>query len=133
MPIIYHNIDTILYARDWKQIQSKLQDHDAYIDVFKSNAKDYSYVLLNENGNVRAISEKIVVSDLATSGLYGFKNAKVFKKNFKTDQTSYISSIYENMLANNLNIAVSNSHHEDDTVVLGTPEEYFNASLVCLH
>lgn len=130
-PIAFHNIDTILIGRDLAQMETALATHDGYIDVFKSNNPNYSYVL-SEGSVVREIAEKIVVSDLATSGMYGFRSTKMFRDHYNADEDLYISSVYKRMLSQGRSIVTGKQFHESDTIVLGTPLEYMNASLVSL-
>jgi NDP-sugar pyrophosphorylase family protein len=131
-PVFFHNIDTILYQRNVKQMEAAIASHDGYIDVFTSHNANYSYVLIDDKRRVREIAEKIVVSDLATSGLYGFKNAQMFQKHYNPDEDLYISSVYKRMIADSCSIITGEKHRESDTIVLGTPVEYMNAALVAL-
>ena len=128
--IVFHNIDTILYKRDYAAIKSALSNNDGYIDVFGSNHHEYSYVLEDDKNRVCEIAEKIVISELATSGLYGFKNPDTFRELYDNNEDLYISSIYKNMIEHNKEIVTGSKHSEHDTVVLGTPEEYINASVM---
>lgn len=127
-PILFHNIDTILYKRDYSKIPSILAEKDGFIDVFKSNNHNYSYVLMEDN-KVQSIAEKIVISSNATSGLYGFKNVQTFMENYD-DGTLYISEVYQRMIDNGKDIGISKLHDENDTVVLGTPSEYLTSAYI---
>jgi CTP:molybdopterin cytidylyltransferase MocA len=126
--VVFHNVDTILYGRDLKQVASALKRADGFIDVFGSNNRAYSYVLVEE-AQVREIAEKIVVSDLATSGFYGFASAATFRKHYRVGDI-YISSVYKSLIAAGGMVLAGPKHQEADTVVLGTPSEYVNASLL---
>lgn len=128
-PVVFHNVDTVLYGRDVKQVAEALKKADGYVDVFGSNNRAYSYVLVDDKGKVREIAEKIVVSNLATSGFYGFASADLFKKHFDRATDVYISSVYKKIVAGGGSVVVSEKHKETDTVVLGTPTEYLSASL----
>jgi NDP-sugar pyrophosphorylase family protein len=127
-PIIFHNIDTILYKRDLSGLQNILSKYSAYIDVFKSSNHSYSYVL-TENKIAKSIAEKIVISDKATSGLYGFSNTDKFFE-FYTKEDIYISNLYKKMIQRKEQIIVSDMHDENDTIVLGTPSEYLTAAYI---
>lgn len=129
-PIVIHNVDTILYGRDTSGIAAALKEFDGYIDVFASNDRGYSYVLADDGRRVREIAEKIVVSNLATSGFYGFSNAETFRSHFDPAEDTYISSVYMRMIKDNRIVVVGKTHQESDTVVLGTPSDYVNASLL---
>ena len=74
---------------------------------------------------VRDIQEKILISSTASSGFYGFSNVDVFVENYESD---YFSTTYRNMISNNKKIICGNLHDENDTLVLGTPKEYFYLS-----
>lgn len=124
-PVVFHNIDTILYGRDFDRMNRLLETNSGYVDVFRSNSHDYSYVLA-PNGRVEAIGEKILISSLATSGLYGFASPQVFEDSY-TGQ-GYISDVYATMLSGGQSIVIGDTHSEADTVVLGTPEEYLRGS-----
>lgn len=123
-PIIFHNIDTILYDRDYSKIKKCVNNFDGVIDIFKSNNHNYSYVMLNGE-NVIEIVEKVLISDIATSGMYGFKNIDIFKKYYFN---GYISEIYKKMIKDSLVVVTGDVHSESDTIVLGTPDEYLNLS-----
>lgn len=125
-PIIFHNIDTILYNRSMKQALQALKINDGYIDVFKSSSHAYSYVL-TENDQVVDLAEKVVISNQATSGLYGFSSTESFLNHYNPED-DYISEVYQKMLSEGKSIEISNLHSEQDTIVLGTPTEYLTSA-----
>lgn len=131
-PVVFHNIDTILRKRNIGEIANTLREADGFIDVFASHNPSYSYVIVDDNRRVVEIAEKIVVSELATSGLYGFRTAELFASHYDAEQHLYISDVYKHMLSLGSYISTGPKHYESDTIVLGTPVEYFNASLVSL-
>ena len=130
LPVAIHNVDTILYNRDLTLVMDAISGADGFIDVFSSNNKSYSFVLA-EGNKVIEIAEKIVISDMATSGFYGFADGDTYRKNYSPDDI-YISSIYKRMITKGDKVVVGQKYKEADTIVLGTPSEYFNASLVNL-
>ena len=130
-PIAFHNIDTILLNRNFSHVPSLMQVNFGYIDIFKANNKAYSYVLTDHNARITSITEKIVVSNSATSGFYVFRNPALFKQYFHKDDL-YISSLFARLINDDKNIIASDLHKEDDTIVLGTPMEYINASSTML-
>lgn len=131
-PVVFHNIDTVLFNRNFEQMQHALATADGFIDVFRSANRAYSYVLIDGDRRVTEIAEKIVVSDLATSGLYGFASRAVFSEFYRPGEDLYISSIYKRMITADRRLLVGQVHHESDTIVLGTPDEYMNAALLML-
>ena len=50
------------------------EDVDCGILVFSSNDPEFSYVRTSKTGDVLEIAEKNVISDLATAGIYYFRN-----------------------------------------------------------
>ncbi|MBF0431148.1 MAG: hypothetical protein HQK83_07710 [Fibrobacteria bacterium] len=128
-PIVFHNIDTILYNRNISEAESNLAKYDGFIDVFNSNNRTYSYVLKRDDGFMETIAEKMVISNLATSGFYGFKSSKTYLEFYKKGKDMFISAVYKNMTDKGCKIAISNIHNEHDTLVLGTPAEYVNLAL----
>lgn len=130
-PVVFHNIDTILLHRNLRQVRDVLETNSGFIDIFEASNKGYSYVLVDNAQKVTEIAEKIVVSDMATSGLYGFQTVDTFRKYYSSEDI-YISSIFKKMVSNGESVAVGNKHKENDTIVLGTPEEYINASVTLL-
>ncbi|MFC1921605.1 sugar phosphate nucleotidyltransferase [Chloroflexota bacterium] len=129
-PIVIHNIDTILYKRNYEDVKQSLHINDGYIDVFQSSRHDYSYVLVDEENRVIAIEEKMVISNLATSGLYGFSSAEKFEEFYVEHEDIYISSIYKKMIVAGERVIVGEKYSNHHTIVLGTPEEYINASVM---
>lgn len=126
--VVVHNIDTILYNRDYNQIKYHLNNTDGFIDTFTSNNPEYSYILHNK-GKVHNIAEKVLISNTASSGLYGFSSVNIFLKNYVN---GYFSKIYESMIEKGSSISTLPPYTELDTIVLGTPKEYNNLSKVKL-
>lgn len=124
-PLLIHNIDTILMYRNFEGIDICLKEDTGYIDLFKSSNHEYSYVV-SENNLVKVISEKTVISDKATSGLYGFGYPELFTRYYTGEE--YISQMYKSMIADGHNIVAGTVYEEADTIVLGTPKEYLNHS-----
>lgn len=124
--IIFHNIDTILYGRNFHFLKNELSKYPGFIDVFNSNNHEYSYVL-EHNNIVEVISEKILISNLATSGLYGFDSTETFNK-YYDDTQLFISDIYKKMILSGLKIKTGKIYSENETIVLGTPKDYIDNS-----
>lgn len=126
--IVFHNVDTILYNRNIKEINSYLDKSDGYIDIFESSNHSYSYVLI-ENRIVKSIAEKIVISNSASSGMYVFKDSGTFKKFYAQDML-FISDVFKHMIEKGVSVATSELYSENDTIVLGSPSEYLVRSYV---
>ena len=128
-PISFHNGDTILFNRD---IRSSLEDlkniADGAIDTFPTFDAAYSYVRISTSGLVSEIKEKKIISNMASSGLYIFKNCDTFINSYKETvfhhEEKYISEVFQTMLAKHSKILNLYSKNKKDTLILGTPEEY---------
>lgn len=128
-PVFIFNGDTIIINRDLYFMTNQMTNFEisGYIDAFKSDKPHFSYVIIDDNSKLIEIKEKIVVSNLATSGVYAFISANLYKKYYKklkTDNEEYISDVYNEMLIDDLRIMVNISENESDTIILGTPKEY---------
>ena len=122
-----HNADTLLIGRDFKSIEETMSD--AYIDVFIANNPKYSYVR-SKDGLVTEIAEKSTISPFASSGLYGFYNAKLYENMYEslsenfTGKEMYIADILDYMIkSNNLFVGLNELNNSYETTVLGTPQE----------
>lgn len=133
-PIVFHNADTILLRRDTEALKQTLLKGHGSIDVFTADSPSYSYVDIQE-GRILEIVEKKVISNWATSGLYGFPSGAIFQSYFKkfselavsrNAKELYISDIINLMLIDNF-IFKPLSHDLkglSTTLVMGSPEEY---------
>ena len=128
-PIGFHNGDTVLFQRNFKSTLDCLNDEvDGAIDTFPASSNAYSYVKTSKKGFVTEIQEKNVISHMASSGLYIFKNFDTFIKNYEdtvfVSKEKYISAIYQRMLSKKLKIFNLHNNDEQKTLILGTPIEY---------
>jgi dTDP-glucose pyrophosphorylase len=129
LPIVFHNGDTILKNRDFRIIPNEIESGCyGLIDTFNSSLRDFSYLLKDDRGYVKDIKEKEVISNMATSGFYGFLSSAFYNKIYKdtdfSDGERYISSVYKTMVR--LGYKISNLHNNEDgdTLILGTPKDY---------
>ena len=115
----------------------EITNSQGIIDTFPANSEEYSYVK-TENYYVNEIVEKNVISNFATSGLYGFGNVSIFQqaylsvlqKNGFEGSEHFFSTVYKRMITNKQKVTFL--HHKqlidkNDTLVLGTPIEYQKA------
>lgn len=104
-------------------------DFDGCILTFKSNSPNYSYSVVNEDGFVKEVVEKKVVSNHASAGIYWFKKAsyffdaadKMIKENRKTNGEFFIAPTYNILIENDKKIIIS---EVEKMHIFGTPEEY---------
>lgn len=127
--VVFHNIDTILKGIDFSKVDKILDEYSGYIDIFESDSVNYSYVCCNEIGVLTEMKEKVVISNMATSGLYCFSNYSLYERYYKQcsyDNEFYISSIYNKYIMNRENIFIDKTvlNSKQEIVILGTPKEY---------
>lgn len=129
LPILFHNGDTVLYGRNLHACAQHLTKVDGLIDSFSMNSPAYSYVQVDIQNIVTEMREKIVISDRATTGLYGFKNLETYRQFYQKAAESwqkefYISDVYRAMLE--AKAPILNTHFAEAmlTLNLGTPAEY---------
>ena len=125
--VVFHNVDTILRNRDFRRLAALLDEYDGVIDVFDADRPIYSYVALDASGTVVDIAEKVVLSRHATSGLYAFASGRRFAETFRRatfPAEAYISDVYKQMLREGARLTVYRAESPDDTLILGTPQEY---------
>ncbi len=130
-PIIFNDCDHLFCSNEFNDfIKNSNLDYDGALLTFKSDSSKYSYVLLDEDQNVKGTVEKKVVSNYAICGAYYFKNSSLFKKMVDeylskcTYKEYFLSGVYNVMASKNLLIRKFNV---DFHVPFGTPEEYNEA------
>lgn len=127
-PLLIYNIDTYVeaYAMNKNQLQG-----DGFIPCFQAEGDHWSFVKLDDNGNVVEIREKQRISDNCTLGAYYFATCalyeQLYNEYYKENQhmekgEKYIAPLYNYLLEKGgivkINIIDRNKVH-----VLGTPEE----------
>lgn len=105
MPVLVANCDTYFETT----LPSDFLDYDGLLGVFRSQSPNYSYARLNDLGDVVETAEKKVISTLASSGLYYFKSAELFRnalRNTPATGEHYIAPLYNFMISSNLRVGV---------------------------
>ena len=132
LPIVFNDCDHAFISSEFNTYCKKAEFNklDGGLLTFESDDPKYSYLKMNEYGNVIHTVEKQVVSTHAICGAYYFKNKNVFLECAKEylDKCSYseyfVSGVYNIMAEKNMNIA---NFKCDIHVPFGTPDEYYNA------
>ncbi len=124
-----YNIDT--YVKSGLHPDS-LDENAGSIYVFKSNENNMSYIKYNNAGLVCDLAEKIVISEWASVGLYGFKTAELYtiayqktylESNLELESSElYIVPIYKYLLEIEGKI-VAPKLSNSNVFILGTPED----------
>jgi NDP-sugar pyrophosphorylase family protein len=126
--IVFTNIDTILSNRyAYFQKISNLTFNEGLVDTFEGSSHEYSYAKI-ENDRVVKIVDKLPISENACSGLYGFGSSSFFfakAKELLSDSNKLsFSEIFNKNIEEGAVVYWNHNSNKNDTVVLGTPEEY---------
>lgn len=128
LPTFIHNADTIVKGRSLRLIADMMNDlYDSYIDVFVGNSPKYSYVRAFEE-TVLEIVEKKQISPYASSGLYGFLTASMYMSYYDSciqqNNELYVADVIQSMIAANRKVFMNGLGNNQETIVLGSPQEY---------
>lgn len=126
--LLIYNIDTYVEPGEMK---SKELKGDGFIPCFKAEGDHWSFVRLNEKGEVAEIKEKQRISDNCTLGAYFFRSCKLYSDlyhDYYTDKKNlvngekYVAPLYDHLLSLGGKIYISDINPKK-VHVLGTPEE----------
>jgi len=126
--LLIYNIDTAFYSSGLTSAL-KRSDVDGILGAFRSNESRFSYAECDDDGNVKKVVEKEVISEFALTGLYHFKRTRDFiwaaeqalSKNEVVKGEYYVAPLYEKLIKNGSLFALDVS---DRIAILGTPAEY---------
>ena len=132
-PLIIANSDQFVEWESDEFIYSCTASNvDANILTFKSTHPKWSYVKVNEIGNVVEVAEKKPISDIATVGIYYWKNGsdyvkyaeQMISKNIRVNNEFYVCPVFNEAINDNKKVK---THNIEKMWGLGTPEdlEYF--------
>jgi dTDP-glucose pyrophosphorylase len=101
---------------------------DGGILTFTSTHPKWSFVKVNNNGDVVEVAEKKPISNIATVGIYYWKHGKDFvkyakqmiHKNIRVNNEFYICPVFNEALLDNKKIK---AHFVEKMCGLGTPED----------
>lgn len=126
--LLIYNIDTYVEAGEMKSADLK---GDGFIPCFKAEGDHWSFVRLNEAGQVAEIREKQRISDNCTLGAYYFKTCKLYSDLYNeyysgdaelVNGEKYVAPLYDYLLKKGGEIYISDIP-ANKVHVLGTPEE----------
>jgi dTDP-glucose pyrophosphorylase len=125
--VLIFNIDTFVELGEIKK--TDFYGVDGLIHVFNAPGDKWSFAKVDEIGRVIQVSEKVRISDLASIGLYYFKNWNMFKEvylNHLDDikeeyNEAYIAPMYYYLLSD-YNVRTEMIPYEK-VHILGTPED----------
>lgn len=109
----------------YKMIETK---SDGGILTFKSTHPKWSYVKINENGNVIELQEKNPISNQATVGIYYYKKGseyvkyaeQMINKNLRVNNEFYVAPVYNEYILDNKKIK---TYDVDKMWGIGIPED----------
>ena len=129
LPVSFMNIDTVIINRSlYFYTLKKCTPDSGLLDTFNGKSPKYSFVRSNKTGEVIELVDYKVISEFACSGLYGFGSYSNMKKiaaevlNEKSG--SSFTDLYNSLLKKKLNVQKIHFDNLNETIVLGTPEEY---------
>ena len=131
-PIIFNDCDHLFVCSSFNDYCAKGQfdELDGALLTFESNDPKFSFLQMDDNGNVIHTVEKQAVSNNAICGAYYFRNKKLFLESAKQylnecEYSEYfVSGVYNVMANNNKKIA---NFTCDLHLPFGTPDEYYEA------
>ena len=128
-PILIFNIDTI---RPNYSFPHEISKCDGLLEVFIDETGDnWSFIepIYNTENKVARTTEKNRISNLCSTGLYFFRNKKLFDFGFKELKESgnnkelYVAPMYNNLISNNNDVRYYVIKKEE-VIFCGTPKEY---------
>ncbi len=133
-PVVTANSDQFVNCSLFEMYQQlHLEDVAGNILVMEDSDPKWSYVKLNNDGDVTQVREKQVISNLATVGIYGFESGKALRQALDwmrdADDTVngefYVAPAYNHLIERGSRI-VSHNLGPVSAVMhgLGTPEDY---------
>lgn len=130
-PILFNDCDhAFLLKSDGRTFVAEANDDDGALVTFESGSAAFSYVKLDDNGNVIGTVEKQVVSNQAICGAYYFKNKAIFTAMAEEYMEKcqykefFISGVYNVMAEHSMKIK---PYPLDLHITFGTPDEYYAA------
>lgn len=127
LPVLINDCDHLFCSTPFNEMVKAGWREDATVLTFESDEPQFGYILYDAQGRICGTIEKRVVSKTAVCGLYGFKNADVFKnaaETYKKDSSCseyYVSGVFGVVCQNDLRVK---SYPVDYHVSFGTPDEY---------
>lgn len=126
--LLIYNIDTYVEAGEMKTADLK---GDGFIPCFQAPGDHWSFVRLNDQGQVVEIKEKQRISPYCTLGAYYFKTCRLYETLYReyyqqgdhlVNGEKYVAPLYDYLLSRGGRIFISDIP-SDKVHVLGTPQE----------
>lgn len=127
-PVIFNDCDHMFYSEELRINQQDFDKHDGFLMTFYADSPKFSYVIKDENAQVIGTKEKIVVSNEAIGGVYGFKNIALFDKastQYLNEECSY-DEFFMSGVYNMPQLQDITNYNADFNISFGTVEEFEN-------
>ena len=128
-PLTIFNIDTFRPGFRYPEAPW-MAGADGYLEVMRGSDPGFSYVLPGEDGRVSQTAEKIVISDLASTGLYWFRRAGDFLDAMSQDESAasahgelYIAPLYNALIQRGLDVRYQEVPGAE-VIFCGVPAQY---------
>lgn len=117
---------------DINKYLAAVEHHDGLIMTMYADDPKWSFIDFNENGNIRGVIEKEVVSNEATVGIYNFTSGRDFcryahqmiDKELRVNGEFYVAPVYNELLADGAKIGYFNIGSVGKGMYgLGTPQD----------
>lgn len=132
-PVLIFNIDTF---RPNFSFPTELSKWDGYLEVFIGGGANWSYAKTENANSTKVIqtAEKEEISNYCSTGIYYFKNKKMFIDAFDAPNIDmskiklkelYVAPLYNYLIANDADVRI-NIIERHEVIFCGVPDEYFN-------
>jgi len=114
--------------KNFETMRKHCNKADGLVFTFNATHPKWSFVKVNDSGEVTRVEEKNPISDIATCGIYWYRKGSDFvkyahrmiEKNIRTNNEFYIAPVYNEMLLDNKTIF---PFFVEKMWGLGTPED----------
>ena len=132
-PLISINSDQVLHWDSEMFLEKcKLEPHVSWVMTYPHNHNKHSFVKVNDEGHITEAVEKVVISNMATVGLYHWSKGSLFVEgaeqmianNDRHNNEFYLAPVYNYTLKNN--IVKPYEVEAKNFSPVGTPEDLSN-------
>lgn len=114
--------------KNFETMRNHCSKADGLVFTFNATHPKWSFVKVNDSGEVTRVEEKNPISDIATCGIYWYRKGSDFvryahrmiEKNIRTNNEFYIAPVYNEMLLDNKTVF---PFFVEKMWGLGTPED----------
>ena len=128
--LIIFNIDTIRKGWEYPHFPGN-RTPDGYLEVVRADGEAWSFAEPGPNQTVNRTTEKERISDLCSTGLYGFSSVSLYLETFaearnrslSTNGEYYVAPLYNLMIGRGLDVSYYEIH-PTEVEFSGVPSEY---------